>query len=313
MMTSTPKREGLLVALGSPRMVRISASALAVLLLLAGVATIGVSYEAADRVVHPPREHSRATPAHRGLAYQDVAFESSDGVPLVGWWMPAHEPIGTVIFLHGYTASKSQVLSVAPFLVRNHFNVLAFDFRAHGESGGIFTTLGIDEAQDVRGALDHLAARGVDMDRVALFGWSMGAAAALHAMPIAPEVRAVVADSSFARLTNVVSSELTRMSELPAYPFVPLILFFASHMTDREPGDNEPEREARAIQRPLLVIQGSKDALAEPEGNGEALARAAGAWADLWLVEGAGHVDARRTNPFEYERRVVSFLTEAMR
>lgn len=313
MMTSTAKREGLLVALGSPRFIRISAGAAAGLLVLAGVATVALSYEAADRVVHPAREQSAMTPASRGLEYARVSFDTGDDIRLVGWWMPAREPVGTVVFLHGYTASKSQSLSVAPFLVRSHFNVLAFDFRAHGESGGTFTSLGVREAKDVRAALDFLRATGVDMDHVALFGWSMGAAAAINAMPDAPEVRAVVADSSFARLSNVVSAHLDGLTGLPPYPFVPLIVHFASQMTDTSPGENEPAREAERIERPLLVIQGARDGLADPDANGEVLARAAGAWADLWLVEDTGHVDARRTHPSEYESRVVSFLTEAMR
>ncbi|HET6404880.1 MAG TPA: alpha/beta fold hydrolase [Candidatus Thermoplasmatota archaeon] len=301
-----------MVALGSRRFVRVSAGAFAALLVLASLATVAVSYEAADRVVHPPRELRAVTPAYRGLEYERVGFDTADGVPLVGWWMPAADPIGTVVFLHGYTASKSQALAVAPFLVREGYSVLAFDFRAHGESGGTFTSLGVLEALDVRAALDHLEGRGVDMTRVALFGWSMGAAAALHAMPLAPEVRAVVADSSFARLTNVVSHELTSMTGLPTFPFVPLIVHFASRMTAQSPDANEPARFAETMHRPLLVIQGSNDRLARPAADGEVLARAAGAYADLWLVQGAGHVDARRAAPSEYEARVLSFLREAM-
>lgn len=310
MMSTSAKTMGLLVALGSPRLVRWSAGAVGVLLILASVATLAVSYEAADRVVHPPREVRSITPASRGLAFERVLFDTSDDVPLVGWWMPARDSVGTVVFLHGYTASKAQSLSVAPFLVGSRYNVLAFDFRAHGESGGSVTSLGVQEAKDVRAALDFLARTGVDMDRVALFGWSMGAAAALHAAASAPEVRAIVADSSFARLSNVVSVHLASLTGLPRFPFVPLIVHFASGMTGTSPGDNEPAREAERIGRPLLVIQGGRDGLADPEDDGATLARAAGSWADLWLVEDAGHVDARRTNPSEYEARVLAFLAE---
>ena len=293
------------------RPLRLAAFASALLLVAAGGATVVVSYEAAERVVHPEREVRPATPAGRGLAFERVAFDAADGVPLVGWWIPAADARGTVIFLHGYTASKSQALSVAPFLVRAGYNVLAFDLRAHGESGGAFTTLGLAEKHDVRGALAYLRARGdPHADNVALFGWSMGAATALHAAPGSPEVRAVIADSSFARLSNVVSEQLTQMTGLPRFPFVPLILLFASQITGEAPGANDPAREAERIGRPILVIQGARDELARPDADGAVLARAAGAWADLWLVEDAGHVGARRASPREYESRVTAFLAE---
>lgn len=311
-MSSSARESGSLVALAGSRYVRIGALTMAILLLLAGSATVLVAYEAADRVIHPERELRRATPASRGLEFERVAFESTDGVPLVGWWMPATEPtIGTVIFLHGYTASKSQSLSVAPFLVRNGFHVLAFDFRAHGESGGAFTSVGLLEAEDVLAAVAF--AKEKSDAPIALFGWSMGAAAALNAAPHAPDVRAVVADSAFARLTNAISNELPSATGLPRFPFVPLILLFASAMTRHSPGENEPAREAGRLERPLLVIQGERDALAHPDADGGELARAAGSWADLWLVPEAGHVDARRVDPREYERRVVAFLEEHLR
>lgn len=294
------------------RVARVSAGALAALLVLAAVSSAILSYEAADRLIHPPRELRWVTPDFRGLDFERVTFESTDGLQLLGWWMPAQQPVGTVVFLHGYGASKAQSLAVAPFLVRAHFNVLAFDFRSHGESAGTYTSVGLDEAKDVRGAVAYLASRGdVDAQRLALFGWSMGAAAALNAAEELPDVRAIVADSSFARLSDVVAENLDAFTGLPRFPFVPLIVLFASHMTGHGPGENAPAERAASFQRPMLVIQGEEDGIAREEA-GIQLAAAAGEWADLWIVPKAGHVDARRADPREYEQRVVTFLKGAL-
>lgn len=283
------------------------------MLLLAFAATLAVSYETADRLVHPARERSDATPAQRGLAYDDVSFTTKDGLRLAGWWMPAEEARGTVVFLHGYTASKSQSLSVAPFLHQAGYHVLAFDFRAHGDSDGDHTTVGLDEAEDVRAAVAYLAARGdVDMERVALFGWSMGAAAALHAARDLPEVKALVADSSFASLDGVVGRNLASLTGLPEFPFAPITVAIAAWMTGRQVDENVPERSAGELGRPLLVIQGLRDSLARPDTDGEVLAKAAGERAELWLVPGATHVDARHEAPSEYESRVLAFLAASL-
>ena len=300
-----------MVALGA-RAMRLSAGALGALVLALAMATSGLSYLAADKLVHPPRETSDLTPADRGLAYERVLFTSEDGVPLVGWWIEAPQRAGTVVFLHGYGASKWQALAVAPFLVRGGFDVLAFDFRAHGESGGTHTTVGLDEARDVRAAVRYVhALRGAD-EPIALFGWSMGAAAALNAADDLPGVRAIVADSAFASLSNVLGNNLGRFTGLPDYPFVPLIMLFAGQMAGHDAGENSPERHAAFLGRPLLVIQGARDDIARPEGDGGALAAAGGPLAQLWLVDDAGHVDASRAHPEEYEARVLAFLREAL-
>jgi pimeloyl-ACP methyl ester carboxylesterase len=282
-----------------------------VLVVLAALGVGGVSWVAADKLVHPAREIKAVTPASRGLEYETATLLTEDGLHLAAWWIPAEEAKGTVVFLHGYGASRSQALSVAPFLHRAGYHVLAFDFRAHGESEGAYTTIGIEESRDVRAAVSWALARTRADMPVALFGWSMGAATAVNAAGEMPEVDALVLDSSFARLANVVSNNLEVFTGLPRYPFAPVIMLFASGMAGHAPSDNEPAREARELQRPILIIQGTEDRIATPEADGRALADASGERAQFWLVEGAGHVDARRADPRQYEARVLAFLDAA--
>jgi hypothetical protein len=40
-------------------------------------------------IIRPGRAHIWSTPKALGLAYEDVTFEAQDGVPLVGWFIPA--------------------------------------------------------------------------------------------------------------------------------------------------------------------------------------------------------------------------------
>lgn len=274
----------------------------------------GVGYEVADRLVHPPRDLPRVTPADRGLPYERVAFTAEDGIQLTGWWMPATRLTGavespTVLFLHGYGASKAQSLSVAPFLVRAGYNVLAFDFRAHGESGGGYTTVGLEEVKDVAAAWGFLASRpDVALDRVAILGWSMGGATGLNAAEALPEARAFIVDSTFASLENVVSHTLPAFTGLPTQPFGGVGILFASMMVGRGVWENEPARAIAQFDRPLLIIQGMMDPIAQPDTDGAALHDAAGPFSELWLVPDADHVNARRVDPAAYEDRVLGFL-----
>lgn len=288
--------------------------ALASLVVLAGSAVAFVSWRSADELVHPERQVPAWTPADEGLAYTRVAFNATDGVPLVGWWIPADGlSNGTVLVLHGYGMSKNQSLSVAPFLHDAGYDVLAFDFRAHGESGGDHTTVGLDEVADVRGAHAWLAnGTDADVERIALLGFSMGAATAINAASHVPGLDAVVSDSSFASLENIASNSITHFTGLPKYPFGPLAVIFAGIMVDRDVAENVPARAVRDVEAPILVIQGADDTIAYPDDDGRPIFVAAAAGSLYWLVPGARHVTAHETSQAEYEMRVLSFLGERL-
>lgn len=269
-----------------------------------------VSWRSADSLIHPEREVLAFDPSSVGLAFENVSFNATDGVALSGWWIPETVPghNGTVVFLHGYAESLNQSLLVAPFLAAHAYDVLAFDFRAHGRSGGDYTTVGLVEVDDVRGAVDYLLSRGdVDASRIALLGFSMGAATAINAAPRVPEARAIVADSSFATLTNIASNSITAFTGLPRWPYGPLAVLFAGWMVGRDVGDNRPVEVIRSVERPVMIIQGLADTIAYPDDDGRALAAAAPR-GELWLVPGATHVDAVTQFPAEYEARVLAFL-----
>lgn len=289
---------------------KVAGVTLAALVLLAGAGVAAVSWRSADALVHPARDASAQVPA---LPHERVSFAASDGVPLVGWWVPAPEARGVVVFLHGYGDSKDQSLPLLPFLHAEGYHVLAYDARAHGESGGDHTTVGLDEVQDVRGALAFAAARDPEAaENLALVGWSMGAATAILAAALEPSVDAVVADSSFATLQNIASNSITAFTGLPKYPFGPLSVTFAGWMVRENVARNAPLHAAPHVAGPMLVIQGLDDTIALPGEDGEAIARAAPAGSQLWLVPGAAHVQAHAVAPGEYERRVSAFLAERL-
>ena len=294
------------------RWVKWAALALALVLLGYAAFVSYVSWRSAESLIHPERERSDETPATFGLAYENVTFPTEDGLSLRGWWMPERGPghNGTVVFLHGYGDSKAQALEVAPFLLNASYDVLAFDFRAHGESDGDATTVGLVEAEDVRAAIRHLQQRpDADADRIALLGFSMGAAAGLNAAVTLPEVDAIVSDSGFATLTNIASNSITHFTGLPKYPYGPLAVLFAGWMVGHDVGDNRPMDAARALHAPVLVIQGADDTITFPDDDGETLRAASAASGSVyWLVPGAKHVQAVRVAPDEYAERVVAFL-----
>jgi len=264
----------------------------------------GISYRLTSR--RAPNE--RRSPAEFGLTFEEIRFSSRDGLMLGGRWIPADDSPRTVVFLHGHGGSMDPDVQYAPALHAAEFNVMMFDFRAHGRSQGDFVSLGYLERQDVLGALDWLTARG--LERVGLLGFSMGGAAAMLTAPIAPQVRAIVSDGGIARMTSALVGGLVE-SHVPRWAARP-VAWLAVLFTSWRLGANLFAYESirwvgKIAPRPVFFIHGGRDPYLAP-GEFEALVAAAGEPKQVWRVDEAPHREVDLTAPEEYRRRIVEYF-----
>ena len=204
------------------------------------------------------------------------------------------------------------------------FSVLLFDLRAHGRSGGQRLGLGWHERSDVRAAVALLTAQGFKRGRIGLHGVSYGAATALLAAAEMDEVGAVVADTAFANIRDVVAGEIRRQTGLPmafARLIQPGLGLIAWYRFGLDFGGVSPEEAIASVApRPILLIHGSDDAVT-PVESATRLRAAAGPAAELWVLPGRGHtegvrlaLDNERPSPLReaYLRRVTEFFTRAL-
>jgi alpha-beta hydrolase superfamily lysophospholipase len=264
--------------------------------------------------VHPRRVMLDDDPGRHGLRYEDVEFASPlDGTTLRGWYIHAPQPTGrAVVIVPGIDDNRlvsGISLRLAADLVADGFDVLAFDLRAQGESGGDTLTFGAREQDDVLGAVAFARARGAR--HVAVLGFSMGAAAAMLAAARSPDVEALVLDSAFADWNDTLSAQLRAGWHLPD-PAVAYALFLYRVLSGTDPEAVAPaEVVDRLAARPMLFIAGADDPTVDP-ADGAAMAAAAGSTAEYLLVPGAGHVGAYRADPTGYTTRVRAFLAAAL-
>jgi pimeloyl-ACP methyl ester carboxylesterase len=105
--------------------------------------------------IRPFRIISSYTPKTFGVAYEKIAFRTKDKITLRGWFIPNINPHAkTIILMHGYPADKGNILPGTIFLHQS-YNLLYFDFRYLGESGGHFSTVGKNEVLDLLAAKQH--------------------------------------------------------------------------------------------------------------------------------------------------------------
>ena len=148
--------------------------------------------------IRPFRIISSITPKNFGIPYEQVSFRTKDNIVLRGWFIPSKKPHAkTIILLHGYPADKGDILSSQLFL-QDTYNLFLFDFRYFGESEGHYSTIGKYEVFDLLAAIQYLQSRKID--KVGVWGFSLGGAVGLMTAPFAPEIKAIIAKSSYARL-----------------------------------------------------------------------------------------------------------------
>jgi len=295
---------------GSDRYWRNLGCFLLVLIGLAMVAVVlGLVWWQADAFLHPARHLPAETPADRGLDYRDVEFTSTDGLTLRGWYLPSKN--GAAI-IAGHGIGGSRLLEPTVLLARHGYGVLAFDWRAHGESDGELCTFGYYEVRDVEGALAWLQEQAdVDPDRIGMLGESMGAVTAIRAAAALPDIRAVVADSAYPDLEEAVGA-IWRGTGLPAFPFVPLQIALGEWITGLELDAMQPLEDVATISpRPILILAGGQDPITGPDA-GQRYYEAAGEPKELWFEPEMEHVSFWRVAPGEYERRVVGFFDAAL-
>lgn len=289
-----------------------TAAALTVGGAMAGGASIG--YYVAMSLTKPQRpsitDQYTMSPLETGVDFEEVTFTSRGEHMLHGWWMNRPETDRVIVGCAGYRGSKAQLVGIGSMIWRAGFNVLLFDYRGHGSDLGVPVTLGFRELNDFHAALDYTLARMPDA-RIGVFGGSMGASLAIMGSAQRPEVQVVVADSPFARHTDVVSFRVHQSVHLPGRPFTRISDYFLYRMAGYHGADIEPVRWAPLLApRPLLVIHGSHDT-AIPVEQGIQVYKAANDPKELWIGEGAEHCGTYFLDRAAYSARVAAFFDRA--
>ena len=237
-----------------------------------------------------------------------VAFKTSDGTRLAGWYGAPAGMAATIILCHGVPGDKRDMTGLAAALMNAGFGVLAFDFRGWGESDRTPITLGHREVEDVLAAVRYAQHQAEGRPHVGIVGLSMGAAAAIVAAAQTPAIEAVVADSGYARLDQTVERATRRFLGPLGSLATRRVLRLGERLIGAPLASVAPVGAIAGISpRPVLIIHGRRDRLTDV-ADAYALYCACGEPKALWIIEAAGHARTRRVGPEEYDRRVIGFF-----
>ena len=198
----------------------------------------------------------------------------------------------------------------ARFLSRLGHNVLLVDLPAHGESTGDRITFGPGEAMGVQAALADMK-RTWPGEALAVIGVSLGAAATVMAGPD-DHVHAVVLESMYPTIDDAVADRL-RIYLGPWGPaLAPLLLWQFSWRIGVATSALRPVDQIAALHAPVLIASGALDRRT-PLSETQRIFDAAAPEKELWIVDGAAHVDLHAFASAAYEARVGDFLQRQLR
>ena len=163
-------------------------------------------------MIKPGKSPVFETPADFSLPYEDVTFETSDGVTLSGWLLPGssnkviiQSHFGVQCSRCGFTqegkgmmknvlwTSDIHFLNQAKYLVEAGYSVLMYDLRNHGESGtgsNPWITWGLEERKDVVAAVNFVSNHpDLDNPSIGLLSICMGGGSSTFAFGMEEEMR----------------------------------------------------------------------------------------------------------------------------
>ncbi len=239
--------------------------------------------------------------------FEHVRIATADGLTLDGWFIPESGASKTLVICHGAGANKGNFIWFLGPLAGHGYNVVFFDFRAHGSSDGRTTTYGIRERRDVLAVVDWLKRERPRQSEVIVgLGSSQGAMALALAAAEDQRIDAVILDSPFTSPAELVHHHAGRVPVIG--PALADILLAAVSVQTGANFFNTSAVEAvsRLGNRPLMVIHGDKD-IGMPAAQSQALYNAAPGPREIWFGPGP-HSNIVTTSEHEYKQRVFAFL-----
>jgi uncharacterized protein len=258
-----------------------------------------------------------SAPAHQStgvlpsdLVGRSVDFPSESGALIHGWFISGKKDAGAIVLMHGVRANRLSMLDRARFLSHAGYSVLLFDFQAHGESTGERITFGYLESRDAQAAISFLR-RNLPDQKIGVVGISMGGAATLLASPPL-DVNAIVLEMVYSTLNQAISNRLKmRLGSWGGY-LTPLLTWQFQPRLGMNAEVLRPIDHVGKIRAPKLFIVGAEDQHTTVEESRQ-MFNAASSPKELWVVDGAKHVDLYPMATKEYERRVLDFFGQYLK
>ncbi|HET9825940.1 MAG TPA: alpha/beta fold hydrolase [Chitinophagaceae bacterium] len=238
--------------------------------------------------------------------FETIHLKTSSHLSIEAWYIPVDTSKGTVILFHGLGGNKSFLLDQAYEFMYLGFNVMLVDLRAHGNSDGSTTTLGVREAEEVKLAYGHIRQKGEK--NIILYGFSLGSVVitkAIYDYGLSPSH--VILDIPFGNLKNLLEGR-ARVLGFPEEPFGLLVTFWSGVERGFNGFKHNTCQYARGVKCPVLLQYGLRDKLVTQQETDCIFKNIASGNKKLVIYKDAGHELLLNKDPDKWRTEVKDFL-----
>lgn len=262
------------------------------------------------RLFSGPRQTKSPVAPLPTFAYDTVILKTENGISIDAWYAkPDSAARGTVILFHGLLANKGLLTPQAAEFLYLGYNVLLVDFRAHGNSTGHLTTMGIKEAEEVKLAYDYIRSKGEG--KIFIYGVSMGAVAVSKAVSLySLNPSGLMLEMPFASLQSHIQAR-ARVQGYTGFfvkPFSFLITFWIGVERGLKTFKHQTTSYAEKIHCPVLMQSGTNDPYVPKEETDRIYSAIGSAKKKLVLYENAGHESLLQYDPAKWRQETQAFL-----
>jgi len=242
---------------------------------------------------------------HLGAAYEEVAFRTSDGLRLQGWFVPSRNGATVIVF-----PGRSGPQKHARMLVRHGYGVVLFDRRGEGASEGDPNIFGWHGDRDLHAAAAFLRSRpDVDPERIGAIGLSVGGEMLIHAAAHSDAFKAIVSEGASGQSTR---DGLANGDTLEAFAGGGVNTLATAVFTSDLPPPSLKSEVAKIAPNAVFFVYGQRGQGGTETKPNRLFYAAAREPKQVWEVAEGQHIAGITTQPEEYERRVIGFFDEAL-
>jgi fermentation-respiration switch protein FrsA (DUF1100 family) len=245
---------------------------------------------------------------YQALVKQEVWIPSPYGYKLHGIYLSLEGSHKTVVITHGIETTLFASVKYVELFRSSGFNVLLYDLRNHGSSGGKNTTFGYYEKYDLRAVVEWAFMRTGPGGLVGTMGESLGGAISIQHAAIDSRVAFCIAASSFSDFKQLLIYRFKFEFKLPVFPFLQLANFMTAMLSGMSFDAVSPLRDIVEISLPVMLIHGADDRYIPVQMSKDLYEAKKKGIRSIYLAQNAGHADSFTVNREEYTQQVRSFL-----
>ncbi len=218
-------------------------------------------------LIYAPSKTKPSRAVFKAEDMQQLTLNSADNIVLNAWYKSAQTNHATVIVFHGNAGHIGKRMPLARQLIQQGFGVLLLEYRGYGGNKGQPTEQGL--YQDARTGMRFLKKQHIPIQRIALYGESLGTGVATKMAEEHPKACALILQSPYTTLADLGKYH---------YPWIPIAPWDKFNSLKR----------MQSIHMPLLALHGTQDRVV-PYKFGRALFEAANQPKQWVTLEKQGH------------------------